>query len=99
MGGTTFTKIAKGANAQAAFNAAREQAQYDHGHAGYTGTIAEKSSFVVIDRGKTFAVKDALERAESLIDDDDPRIVDKWGDAGCLALDDGRYLFFGWASC
>jgi len=27
-----------------------------------------------------------------------PRIDSKWGPAGCIALGDNTYLFFGWAS-
>ena len=47
MGATTFSTIAKGKTVQDAFHQAVEQAQYDHGHAGYTGTIAEKDGFVL----------------------------------------------------
>jgi hypothetical protein len=36
--------------------------------------------------------------AEKLIDDCDPRVDDKWGDAGCIHVKDDEYLFFGWAS-
>jgi hypothetical protein len=32
-----------------AFRAARDEALYEHGHGGYSGTIAEKHSFEVID--------------------------------------------------
>lgn len=46
--GTTFITRAKGKTPKMAFDAARYQAQYDHGHNGYTGTIAEKSTFVMI---------------------------------------------------
>lgn len=42
MGGTEFWVEGRGATAAEAFNAARAEAQYEHGHGGYTGTIAEK---------------------------------------------------------
>ncbi len=42
MGGTEFWVEGRGATAAEAFNAARAEAQYDRGHEGYTGTIAEK---------------------------------------------------------
>ena len=42
MGATSFTATGKGDTMQAAFVRARDQAQYEYGHAGYTGTIAEK---------------------------------------------------------
>ena len=35
--------------AEDAFRAAVQQAQYDHGHSGYTGTIAEKGDFVMLE--------------------------------------------------
>lgn len=127
MGGTTFFTHGEGKTPEEAFNAAREKALYDYGHRGYTGTIAEKRSFVVIrdtldDVKKRIEQrlpsadsweKSSLERllksmerikaphaqvAEALIELCDPRIDDKWGDAGCIALGEGKYLFFGWAS-
>jgi len=42
MGAADFTTIALGKTANEAFSAAIEDALYDYGHAGYTGTIAEK---------------------------------------------------------
>lgn len=98
MGGTTFECVAEGQVAAEAFRAAVEQAQYDHGHAGYSGTIAEKHSYVMITHQRQ-ALEDAEELARKLIEGDDPRISDKWGDAGCIPVENGRYLFFGWASC
>lgn len=41
MGGEVFTTYAEGTDVAAAFRAAVEQAQYDYGHAGYTGTIVQ----------------------------------------------------------
>jgi len=48
MGSSIFVTVQEGASAQQAFHDAVERAQYDHGHGGYTGTIAEKDSFVVL---------------------------------------------------
>jgi hypothetical protein len=45
MGATTFTDAQVGTTADEAFRAAVRGAQYEYGHGGYTGTIAEKSSF------------------------------------------------------
>jgi len=95
MGADTFMNWAKGKTAKLAFNAAVEEACYEHGHGGYTGTIAEKSSFVMI---ALPAGQDAGEYASKLLDADDPRIDDKWGPAGCIELGDDEWLFFGWAS-
>ena len=95
MGATTFYQSAHGKTPEEAFKEAVEEAQYDYGHAGYTGTIAEKNSFCMIDlpEGKT-----AWQYAEELLDMNDDRITDKWGDAGCIEVEQGEYLFFGWAS-
>lgn len=94
---TFFTHAAEGDTAEAAFKAAVEQAQYDYGHAGYTGTIAEKDSFTVIETGAA-NLSVAEEKADALLRDDDPRISDKWGPAGAIGVVDGTWLFFGWAS-
>ena len=103
MGACEFTTTAKGKTAQEAFEAAQKQARYDHGHAGYTGTIAEKHSFVMIplaglEREKGESVEEvALNHAAWLMEQGDKRIDDKWGPAGCVSLGKGAYLFFGWA--
>lgn len=96
MGATTFRTKASGKTAAEAFSAARQKAQYDRGHGGYTGTIAEKSSFVMIALPDGMA---AADYAQKLVDDGDRRIDDKWGPAGCIKTGDGEFLFFGWASC
>ena len=96
MGSTTFATYAEGKTAKEAFEQAREDAFYYNGHAGYTGTIAEKTTFVMI---PVPANTDPLEYASKLIDDDDSRISNKWGDAGCIDLKNDRFYFFGWASC
>lgn len=98
MGGNTFETGAKGKSANEAFRAAVKQAQYDYGHAGYTGTIAEKQGFVEIPIPVTDPPTDPLAYARTLIDNGDPRIDDKWGPAGCITIGPGEYLFFGWAS-
>jgi hypothetical protein len=101
MGAETFFSRAKGQTAQAAFDAAKTQAEYDYGHRGYTGTIAEKDAFTNI--GKTETLDEARQMADKLIDSADPRIDDKWGPAGCIETKDPKdgstmFLFFGWAS-
>jgi GH43 family beta-xylosidase len=107
MSGETFYTKAKGDTPQAAFNAAREQAQYDYGHAGYTGTIAEKHEFILIPlptmydehTGEELDPGETAERyAHQLINNGDPRIDDKWGPAGCFQIDANTFVFFGWAS-
>ncbi len=98
MGATTFITQAAGKTAADAFEAARKQAQYDHGHSGYTGTVAEKDEFVLIPfPGGDDTVAEAF--ADALIRAGDKRVDSKWGPAGCLDLGGGKFMFFGWASC
>lgn len=97
MGAQTFIDIAKGKDAKSAFKVAVDKALYDYGHAGYTGTIAEKHDFVMITKTK-MSEDAAWKLADELIEKYDRRIDDKWGPAGCIPLHDGRFLFFGWAS-
>jgi len=106
MGGSTFMVRSTGKNAKEAFRSAVQDALYESGHGGYTGTIAEKDSFVMIDLPSDIDKSDAkvyrsnvYDFCRELIDNSDPRIDDKWGPAGCIDLGDNKYVFFGWASC
>ncbi len=95
MGANEFYTRANGKTAAEAFRNAKDSAYYDYGHRGYTGSLAEKGSFVEL------AVPDGIEPsayARDLMDNGDDRIDDKWGPAGCVKLTDGQWLFFGWAS-
>jgi len=47
MGAEEFEATVSGDSVKDAFWAAVQQAQYDYGHSGYTGTIAEKGEYVV----------------------------------------------------
>ncbi|WP_309117056.1 hypothetical protein [Saccharothrix sp.] len=86
MGAEPFITYAEGTDADVAFRAAVEQAQHDYGHGGYTGTIAEKTAFVVI--GEPMSEDDARELANRLSHNDD-RIQDKRGPAGAIAVSGG----------
>lgn len=108
MGAEVFMQEGQGSNAKYAFEKAVEHALYEYGHRGYTGTLAEKDSFVEIPYDpETDGTPEQF--ANKLIDAGDDRIDDKWGPAGCIDLGgvqattwDGSqihtYLFFGWAS-
>ena len=48
MGATGFCVTATGVSARDAFINARDEALYEHGHGGYTGSIAEKSNFIML---------------------------------------------------
>jgi hypothetical protein len=95
MGASDFCVKGSGKTAKEAFNAAVEDARYEHGHSGYTGTIAEKDSFKMISVPDGI---DPVEYAYQLLEEDDDRIADKWGSAGCIKLGDDKWLFFGYAS-
>lgn len=95
MGAETFSHRSTGKTAKLAFNAARKEALYELGHGGYTGSIAEKDSFVMIPLPEGITPEDY---ADMLIEKNDPRIDDKWGPAGCIKIKDNEFLFFGWAS-
>src|SRR3954454_9961004 len=103
MGATDFVTEAEGDTAAAAFKAAVDRARYLYGHAGYTGTIAEKDDFATvtvpqgIDTHHFIAAalngeviegcEKELARAEEVIDD-------KWGPAACVQTGPRTFVFF-----
>lgn len=95
MGANTFGNRAKAKTAKEAFELATAAARYENGNGGYSGSIAEKRSFVVISVPDG---KNPLDYAHDLINNRDPRVDDKWGPAGCVQLDEDTFYFFGWAS-
>ena len=97
MGAYEFYTSAKGETAAEAFSEAVSDARYRYGNGGYTGTIAEKTEFVMVAQSP-MSVDDGQALARTLIEESDPRIIDKWGPAGCIPLDTGDYLFFGQAA-
>ena len=105
MGACDFQTSSVGKTAEGAFREAVKQAEYDHGHSGYSGTIAEKQDFVMIPFDKEGDETAAQKLASELIEKSDDRIDDKWGPAGCIEIGPvkgksplKKYLFFGWAS-
>ena len=98
MGASDFYVRANGKTAKEAFDRAVEHAKYESGHGGYTGTIAEKTGFVMIEIGENH--NSANHVADDVLDDDDHPVNDKWGPAGCVKVLDreDEYLFFGVAS-
>jgi hypothetical protein len=48
MGATEFCTVGTGTTAAKAFAALKRDAWLDHGHCGYTGTIAEKETFAMV---------------------------------------------------
>jgi hypothetical protein len=68
MGAEVFSSIQTGKTAQEAFENAQEQAYWDYGHAGYTGTIAEKPGFTEFPRPKGMQEKAVRNLMESISD-------------------------------
>jgi hypothetical protein len=102
MGASEFTVRSKGKTAMEAFQSAVEEARYEDGNGGYTGTIAEKDGFKVVSVPDGV---DPIKHVEDCMDDDDHFCQDKWGPAACVLVGiDAKdtslntYCFFGWAS-
>ena len=95
MGAQSFVEHASGDTAKKAFRAVVDEALYQHGHGGYSGTIAEKNEFVMV---KLPEGKSATDHAYDLNNGEDSPVDDKWGPAGCLPDGPGKWVFFGWAS-
>jgi hypothetical protein len=97
MGANTFGCTAYGKDVATAFRNAREDAQYENGHSGYSGTIAEKTSYKLITLSEEVINDPTLFDAK--IDElTDTKFEDKWGPAGAVKIKEGEYYFFGWAS-
>jgi hypothetical protein len=100
MGAENFRVHYVSDSAVNAFNSAVQEAKYDYGHRGYTGTIAEKSSFRMASTAP-LTYSEADELADKL---EDTVFSDKWGPAGCIEIKDPKnpnkktFMFFGWAS-
>lgn len=111
MGATTFwTRVPMGTKGlNDVFRDLVSQARWDYGNSGYTGSIAEKSTFKVMGHYRTRkeadARADAILNHESMAEDSvvyDNSVSSKWGPAGVVVYQDGGEkwaLFFGWASC
>lgn len=114
MGAETFIVRAKGETAEVAFSNAVEKAQWEYGHRGYTGTIAEKREFTIIEKPEWWSEAPISMLASAIMDASTLRLApgkeldwflkqqklvdDKWGPAGCIEEEPGVWVFFGWAS-
>ena len=93
MGAQSFIDQSSGKTASEAFKAAVDEALWDDGHNGYSGTIAEKDSFKEVFPKSNETPTQCMNRHI-----DENTFGDKWGSAGCVKIEDGKYAFFGWAS-
>lgn len=91
MGSCPFETIGYGSDAKAAYNNALEEALAENGHQdGYSGDIQTTEGFSMVEVPEGRSVE---EMVEETIDD-----YSKWGPCGCIQLEDGKYVFFGWAA-
>lgn len=81
-GGEDFFVFEDGADARRAFDAAQQQAQYESGHGGYSGTIAEKGGYEIRSK-EPMSMRDARAFANRDIDNND-----KWGPAFAIPIAD-----------
>jgi hypothetical protein len=93
MGLVSFIVSECGNNADHAFHRAVCQAQADHSVSGKTGTIADKAAYRMV----RFPVKEKnpFDWAREQLELESVRSVDE--PASCLDLEDGEFIFFGWA--
>jgi hypothetical protein len=66
MGGSEYRNFGKGKTAKAAFDKLVEKAQWENGHGGYSGTIAEKRSMVEFQRPKGMRAKTVVQAINDL---------------------------------
>ena len=115
MGACTFEAYGHGTTALQAFTDALERAYYDHGHSGYSGSIAEKEGYVEFSLPVDKTLNDFDAAINSHLDDDSApmrklfgdettsRLLSaydsKWGPAVAIKSGDNEWYFCGWASC
>jgi hypothetical protein len=98
MGGQDFMFSVSGSDLKKVHAESVARAQYEYGHRGYTGTIAEKPEVELRANGKLFA---GIFEAERFAEDDIEE-NDKWGPAFAVAFGaNGKiegYVLYGIAS-
>ena len=85
MGAQRFDSFVEICEVSDAFRWAREEAVREYGDGGYSGTIAEKTSFHVITE-QVMTYREAMKLATDLLDSADPRVDGTWGPAGAVGV-------------
>ncbi|MER0477053.1 hypothetical protein ABR737_01540 [Streptomyces sp. Edi2] len=85
MGAEYFSVYQDGTAVEHAFRDAVEDAEYEHGHGGYTGTIAEKRFYKVVAQ-TPMSLDEAEEYASKLVVGEDALLADKCGPAGAIPV-------------
>ena len=100
MNAEKFTQYVDGPDAGASFRQAVDDALFANGFGGYSGTIAEKSGYLVLDK-HPMTYEQALAIAEELLELHDIRVYGVDAPAAALRVKDPGYdgwLFFGMAA-
>ena len=66
MGADQYMNAGKGKTADIAFKRVTENARHNHGHGGYSGTIAEKYSMVEFPRPKGMKAKTVVDAVQAI---------------------------------
>lgn len=88
MGATSFETYQGDTDVRSAFHDAARDARDEHGHGGYTGSIAEKDSYVVLHR-EPVTLAEAYRLAEGFMERNTQGVDDKYGPAGAIAVRGG----------
>jgi hypothetical protein len=110
MGAEQFRSDGEGRTVEEAFRNAKDQALYDHGHRGYSGSLADKPGFVEFDLPEGVSAEEAVmvistnwqydsrSRPDWLTDRMVDVYEDKWGEAVAIRTGPTSWVFVGWAS-
>lgn len=112
MGAETFKGMGTGSTADEVFKSLVDCARHDYGHSGYTGTIAEKDGYVLVELPENVTASEAMaflgmyDKSRDGIPDHLLSAVkhwkeiynDKWGPALAFNLGGNEFVFMGWAS-
>ena len=101
MGADQFSSIGIARTPEVAFNQAHDQATWEYGHGGYSGTIAEKGSYVLLGKLGSRYYDNVEDYFHELLYGDEKKIPagirdvirrgagifnDKWGPAVCFEV-------------
>lgn len=90
-----FIVLITGQSPERAFDAGTHAARLAFGNGGFTGSLADKGSFILIRCPKIYEPKAYAER---LLDSQDPRICDMWSPAGMIQQGPGAWWAFGFSA-
>lgn len=97
MGASEFRNTIKSTSASAAYKSLVKDATDEYGSDPYNGTISTTSGFIEVFPNAGESVDSCIER---MLGDDGARLgIEKYEKAGCINLANGKFVFFGWASC